>query len=210
MGWTLGVGSAGAGDLQSVIRLDVMKEIKLLALSGSLRKASYNTAMLEALSELSPPNVEISIFRKLGELPLFNPDTESESHPVFESLRSELGRAQGLVIASPEYAHGISGLMKNALDWLVSGEEFVDMPVVILNASPRSNHALSALKEVVTTMSGRIIEEACVELPLLGSGFKANNIKEDTAMKETLEMGLKVFCEAILRGGDGSFKQEQG
>jgi len=180
-----------------------MKKIKLLALSGSLRKASYNTAMLEALSELSPSNVEISIFRKLGELPLFNPDTESESHPVFESLRSELGRSQGLVIASPEYAHGISGLMKNTLDWLVSGEEFVDMPVIILNASPRSNHALNALKEVVTTMSGRIIEEACVSLPLLGSGFKSGDIREDTSMAKILEMSLESFHKAILSGTGG-------
>ncbi|MCF6313870.1 MAG: NAD(P)H-dependent oxidoreductase [Verrucomicrobiales bacterium] len=199
MGWTLGFGETGAGALSGV---NAMKKIKLLALSGSLRKASYNTAMLEALSELSPSNVEISIFRKLGELPLFNPDTESESNSVFESLRSELGRSQGLVIASPEYAHGISGLMKNALDWLVGGEEFVDMPVVILNASPRSNHALNALKEVVTTMSGRIIEEACVSLPLLGSGFNSDDIKENPSMAAMLEKALKVFYEEILKEGE--------
>ena len=73
------------------------------------------------------------------------------------AFRNAVGKASALIIASPEYAHGISGVSKNALDWLVSYEGFVDKPIALVNASPRARHAFDALHEVLRTMSANII-----------------------------------------------------
>lgn len=174
-----------------------MSRIKLMAVSGSLRKASYNSAAIEALKTLAPDSVSVDIYRGLGDLPMFNPDREGEVISEFECMRGLLGCSNGLIISSPEYAHGISGVLKNALDWLVSGEEFVHMPVMIVNTSPRASHALEALKEVVRTMSGNIIESACVSIPLLGSELDARGILRDGALSLQLKTGLCEFQAAI-------------
>lgn len=173
------------------------RHMAILGLSGSLRKQSYNTYALEALSQLAPEGVEVSIFYGIRDLPLFNPDLEGEPVPAVVSLKSALQSASGLIIASPEYAHGISGVMKNALDWLVSGEEFVCMPVMLVNTSPRAFHAQASLREVITTMSGDIIEEACLSIPLLGSKLDAEGILLDKALKSVLESHLQAFCAVI-------------
>ena len=170
--------------------------MQLLALSGSLRKASYNTAAIEALKMLAPKDIEI-IIGKIDELPLFNPDREAERISAVEALKSNLADAKGLIIASPEYAHGISGPMKNALDWLVSGVEFPDKPIMLINTSPRASHALDALREVLVTMSGHLIDSACIAIPLLGSELDKKGILDNAAITSTLKSGLDEFCRQI-------------
>lgn len=170
--------------------------MKLLALSGSLRKASYNSAAIEALRVLAPSDVKIEI-GNIGQLPLFNPDRESEHIPALDELKLVLAEASGLIIASPEYAHGISGPMKNALDWLVSGIEFPYKPIMLINTSPRASHALGALKEVLATMSGIVIESACVSIPLLSSKLDKDGILSSVEMSNALKAGLEVFCSEI-------------
>lgn len=173
-----------------------MERIKILAVSGSLRKASHNTAAIKALKLLAPGHVEIEI-GSISELPLFNPDLEGGHIPSLEALVSSLKSADGLVIASPEYAHGISGPMKNALDWLVSGVEFPYKPIMLINTSPRAFHAQDALKEVLTTMSGNIVEESFVSIPLLSSGLDVDGIVESEELAGALKLGLRELCLAI-------------
>lgn len=172
--------------------------MNILALSGSLRRGSYNTFILRALSCLAPAGVTVSVFEGMGELPLFNPDLEPESLPAVANLKQAVGSVNGLIIASPEYAHGISGVMKNALDWLVSGEEFVGMPVMLVNCSPRAHHAQEALREVVTTMSGIIVGEACFSIPLLGSNLDEQGVLAHAVHQVNLETHLQLFVDAIL------------
>src|SRR5262249_13526663 len=76
--------------------------------------------------------------------------------------------ADALLVASPEYAHGISGPMKNALDWLVSFEGTVGKPIALFNASPRARYAYESLQEVLLTMSTRIVAAASPTIALLG------------------------------------------
>lgn len=173
-----------------------MEGIKILALSGSLRKASYNTAAIRALKRLAPVHIDIMI-GSIGELPLFNPDREGEHILALEELISSLRRADGLIVASPEYAHGISGPMKNALDWLVSGVEFPFKPIMLINTSPRALHAQEALKEVLATMSGNIIEKSCVSIPLLSSALDVDGIVQSKEIAGTLKAGLEELCIAI-------------
>jgi NAD(P)H-dependent FMN reductase len=140
--------------------------MKILAMSGSLRSASLNTALLKAVAKLAPEDISIQLFENMGDLPLFNPDLEETPQPIVENLLAQLLAADAVLIASPEYAHGVTGVMKNALDWMVSRPGFVDKPVALLNASPRAVHAHAALAEILTTMSARIVKEASITVPL--------------------------------------------
>jgi chromate reductase, NAD(P)H dehydrogenase (quinone) len=139
----------------------------VLALSGSLRAASINSAFCRAAAKLAPPGFETTVYAGLGALPLFNPDAEASPPESVLALRRAVSAADALVVASPEYAHGISGVMKNALDWLVSHEGAAYKPVALVNTSPRASHAVAALREVLTTMSAALIEDACISVPLL-------------------------------------------
>lgn len=146
--------------------------MKILALSGSLRAASENTQLLRAVARLSPPEIEVTVYSGLGELPLFNPDIEFPNPPAVAALRVAINAADALVIASPEYAHGVSAVIKNALDWMVGNESFVNKPVALLNAAPRAIHAYQSLRETVTMMSANVIDAACITLaqPITGMG----------------------------------------
>lgn len=95
----------------------------LLALSGGLRAGSYNTAALRTLQQLAPEAVAVVLYERVGALPHFNPDVEMSALPdSVADLRRRVSAVDGLVIACPEYAHGIPGSFKNALDWLVGSE----------------------------------------------------------------------------------------
>jgi len=174
-----------------------MAQTRVLAILGSLRQASYNTALVNTLNVLAPDDVEIVVYQKLVEIPLFNPDLEERLSKAVVDLKSELVKSNGLIIASPEYAHGITGVLKNALDWLVSGEEFVYMPVALFNTSPRATHAQAALREVITTMSGRIIEKASINIPLLGSNLNTDAILHNEDMVSLVKSSLIDFSKAI-------------
>jgi chromate reductase, NAD(P)H dehydrogenase (quinone) len=119
--------------------------------------------LLQAAIALAPPSLDIQLYNGLNDLPHFNPDLEpTELRSVTNNLRAQIKWADGLIISSPEYAHGILGVLKNALDWLVSSEEFVGKPIALFNASPLATHAQASLTEILTTMAGRITPEASI------------------------------------------------
>src|SRR4051812_26955392 len=96
-----------------------MNGIGILAISGSLRARSSNTDVLRALKIVAAPDFSVSLYDGLGELPFFNPDLENEPDglpPTVQDLRAQVSKADALVICSPEYAHGVPGALKNALD----------------------------------------------------------------------------------------------
>lgn len=171
--------------------------IRILAISGSLRRISSNTAALQAAIVLSPKNVEMKLYSGLSNLPHFNPDFEPAESLSVVDLRSHIRWAEGLIISSPEYAHGVPGVLKNALDWLVSGDEFPGKPVALINTSPRATHAQASLIEITTTMSGRIISEASIALPLLGRNLDAAGIIADSELSEALQAAIARFADAI-------------
>ena len=90
--------------------------MKVLALSESLRSASIISTLLRVVSKLAPPEISVTVFDDLGSLPHFNPDNEASPPAIVVRFRSQVADAEALLIASPEYAHGVTGAMKNALD----------------------------------------------------------------------------------------------
>ena len=144
-----------------------MAKTFILALSGSLRDGSTNTALLEAAKLLAPPSIEIRVWNGQGRLPQFTPDLEPSPPLDVQAFRDLVGRADGLLIACPEYARAIPGSFKNALDWLVGGETFITKKFAQWNASPRAFEAQKSLRLVLETMSGICVEEAALVLPLI-------------------------------------------
>ena len=173
--------------------------MRILAISGSLRAASNNTALLRAVARLAPVDISVELFRDLGNLPLFNPDIEATDPPVVAHFRAQLVAADAVLIASPEYAHGVTGAMKNALDWMVGCEAFVNKPVALLNASPRAIHAQASLKETISVMSALIVEEASVTVPILGSRLDETGIVSHPEISRVLREALQALHTAFLR-----------
>ena len=172
--------------------------MRVLAISGSLRAKSSNTSALKAAAHLTPPDMQIVIYDGLGRLPLFNRDLEAESLPEeVRAFRREIGRCDGLLICSPEYARGVAGALKNALDWLVGSSEFPGKPVALINASPRATHSDAQLRLTLTTMAARLIEEASITLPLLGRNLDADGIATDADLSAQLREALQSFATAI-------------
>jgi chromate reductase, NAD(P)H dehydrogenase (quinone) len=179
--------------------------VRWLAISGSLRRQSSNTELLRAAVSTAPDGVTIDLYDGLGRLPHFNPDVEAETVDAVMDLKRRLAAADGLLISTPEYARGVPGSLKNALDWLVSGSEFVDKPVAILSASNRSQHAYASLRTTVATMSGHIVEAASITLPLLGRNLDAAAIVDDAELARQLREALVAFRDTIVqRGREGA------
>ncbi len=174
--------------------------MRILALCGSLRDSSINAAVLEAAALLAPAGLNIVQSGGLAELPIFNPDLDTDSPPdPVRRLRENVGLSDGLLIASPEYAHGVAGGLKNALDWLVGSLEFYQKPVAVLNASARAVHADAHLRETLVTMAARVIEPASITLGLPAAGVDAAGIVADPLLRGELAEALRQFAEAIQR-----------
>jgi NAD(P)H-dependent FMN reductase len=171
----------------------------ILAISGSLRARSSNTEVLRAAELLSPADVRITFFDGLAGLPHFNPDLDADGATLpaaVRAFRAQVAAADALVICSPEYAHGVPGSLKNALDWLVSGSEIPYKPVALLNASPRSRHAQAALAETLRTMSTVLAPAAPVDVPLSGQPLDAAAIAERPELANPIQGALRELVSA--------------
>ncbi len=172
--------------------------MRILAISGSLRARSSNTSAIEAVARLAPAGVTISRCTVLAELPHFNPDLDTEtSPPIVSAFRAQIGASDGLMISSPEYTHGVPGVMKNALDWLVGSLEFAGTPVALINASPHATFSDPQLREILVTMAARLVENACITLPLAGRGLDAQGIAEDPELAPMLASAVRAFVAGI-------------
>lgn len=178
--------------------------MKILGVSGSLRKGSSNTALLRALIPLAPEGVELLLAAPLDRLPHFNPDLEKpEPPPAVRAWLEELRSADGVVLCSPEYAHGIPGVLKNALDWDVSNGAFYRKPTAVINASPNHGGAARAQASLIQTlsaMSADLVEGASVSVPGV---YKKIDEKGGVVDPETLRLlqgSLTVLVSAIKAG----------
>jgi NAD(P)H-dependent FMN reductase len=168
--------------------------MRLLAISGSLRRASSNTRLVEALTRLAPEGVEVAVYRGLRGLPHFDLDLDGESPPPqVAELRREVGVSAGLIICCPEYAHGVPGSLKNALDWLVPSVEFPGKPVALINTSPHARHAQAQLRETLTVMSGRVIDAASITVSLSDADL---TMVESRDLAATLRAALLALARA--------------
>jgi chromate reductase len=175
--------------------------VNILAISGSLRAGSLNSMLLRAVKRLAPSGINVDMYRGLGALPLFNPDLEALGAPAeVAALRSRIISSHAVLIASPEYAHGVSSVIKNALDWMVGNESFVDKPVGLLNASPRASIAQTALRETLATMCARIVPAACATVGILGSGLDEDGVVRHVEISAAIVRVLQALrCVSLSK-----------
>jgi chromate reductase, NAD(P)H dehydrogenase (quinone) len=142
--------------------------MRILGISGSTRRLSTNSALLRAFQSLAPADITIEVFDNIGELPIFSPDLEGASAP--ESVIrfvEKISASDGLIISSPEYVRTIPGGLKNAIDWLVSGEAVIAKPIALIHASHRGDDMLAALRTVLLTLSSNFSETIFFRLPVM-------------------------------------------
>lgn len=171
--------------------------LHILALCGSLRAASINAALLRAAARIAPAGSRITLCPQVALLPLFNPDLESAMPPQVQAFHHQVANADALLIASPEYAHGVTAVIKNALDWLVSYEPFVGKPVAIWNAAPRAQHADAQLRETLRTMSANIIEAASVTMPLAGKNQDEDGMLAQAELVAVMQGALGALVDGV-------------
>ena len=157
--------------------------ISIVAVSGSLRERSTNTRLLQEIGRLVDSRATFTLFDGVEGLPQFNPDKEGNPNSTTGTWISLVRNADALIVASPEYAHGIPGALKNALDWLVGVDAFIEKPFCLYRACTRSIFAPDALVEVLCTMSGKHVVEADVTIDL----------------RRTYEMSDAILSEAESR-----------
>jgi NAD(P)H-dependent FMN reductase len=173
-----------------------MKPIHIMAICGSLRSRSSNLSLLKATEALAGSRCEFTFFKGLGELPHFNPDLDLEVPPKpVAALRALLAEADAIVICTPEYVHGLPGSLKNAIDWTVSSGEWMEKPVLILNASPISHFAHDALVEITTTLMAKVVART---IPLLGNKLDTNGMLANETIREGLEAAINDLITVFL------------
>jgi NAD(P)H-dependent FMN reductase len=170
---------------------------RILAISGSLRSVSSNSALVHAAVRVAPAGVDVSIFRGLAGIPPFNPDLDTDAAPAtVVEFRAALQACDAVLISSPEYAHGVPGVLKNALDWLVGSGELIDKPIALINVSARATHAHASLLETLTTMSGRVIGDASITIALDGKALDATGIANDADLSALLRSALESLARS--------------
>jgi chromate reductase len=144
--------------------------MKVLAISGSLRRESHNTKLLRAASELLPPSAELEILDGLADVPPYNEDDDVDpAPPAVQRLRDTIAAADAVLISTPEYNQSIPGVLKNALDWAsrpFPGNAFRGKPVAVIGASTSMFGAVWAqaeLRKVLGAIGARVID---ADLPI--------------------------------------------
>ncbi len=142
--------------------------MKILALSGSARRNSTNTALLRAVGRAAPEGMDIRIYENIGRLPVYSPDIEAE--PLPDAVRDyidRVARSDGVIVSSPEYVRSLPGGLKNAIDWLVSRDTLVGKPIALMHASHRGDDMLDALRMVLATVSDRFAPDIFLRFSLM-------------------------------------------
>ena len=172
----------------------------VLTVPGSLRAGSSNATLLAAAALLAPAGVRVSACDALAAIPAFNPDIEEGPGPVPNAVvhwRTALAGADAVLISSPEYAHGVPGVLKNALDWVVGSGELVGKPVGLLSASAASRFAHPQLVEILTVMSAVLIPEATVVIDIPRRGSDATQLVTDPPIAHALGSAMAALAGAV-------------
>jgi NAD(P)H-dependent FMN reductase len=159
----------------------MLTKIKALAISGSTRQNSSNHRLIKAITELFADKIEITVFEGLSQLPHFNPDQNDENvSTLITDFRSMVLNAEAVIICTPEYAHGIPGSLKNAIDWTVSSGEFSHKPTVLITASTDGKFGHYALLETLQVLEAENVDQLQLLIPFIQS-----KIGEDYKIKDS-------------------------
>ena len=168
----------------------------IFAISGSLRSGSSNHAILRFLADRVSSDINYTIYDNLPTVPPFDPDSDQYPLPkAVTEFRSLIAWADAVIICTPEYAFGVPGQLKNALDWLVSSGSMVDKPVALITASSVGTNAHSALGLILRALSANITDEISLLIPFIRAKMDTEGRIIDEGTRESLE---KLFNEVLM------------
>lgn len=179
------------------------RPLVVLGISGSLRKQSTNSRLLSSIGGMMPADVEFRLYEGLESLPHFNPDLDiddAETHEAVDEWRNLLRSADAILICTPEYARGVPGSLKNALDWVVSSGEFVNMPTAVISVSPHPEGGATALGSLIQTlkmMSATIPDEAILAVPFAPSKLGADGSVTEAGTLSSLSSLVGALMRAL-------------
>jgi chromate reductase, NAD(P)H dehydrogenase (quinone) len=171
---------------------------KILGISGSLRLNSSNMKILRALTNFAANDVEIEIYNGIGNLPHFNPEIDQDDALAsVTEWRDRLKKSDAIIICTPEYAHGVPGVLKNALDWIVSSGEFMHKPTAVISASPSpdgGDKANASLVQTLKMMMATIPDTGILCIPAVSAKLSAEGEIVDVETEQALRSLLKALC----------------
>ena len=176
--------------------------MQILAISGSLRLNSTNSNLLLAAASLAPKNVNFNFYDGLADLPHFSPELDSDNPPASVThLRKLLQLADGVIICTPEYAFGVPGSLKNALDWTVSTCAFSSKPVAVISASSTymgGEKAHASLLLTLTALGANILESGKLNIAAVRTKMNTDGAVTDPATLQALKSVVETLAQAIL------------
>jgi chromate reductase, NAD(P)H dehydrogenase (quinone) len=174
-----------------------------LCLPGSARLASSNAVLLRKLAIEMSDFADALVYEGLIDLPIFSPDREGSATPaIINDLKSRVARAHGLIIACPEYVHGIPGGFKNLIDWLVSGDELYGKPVMLVhtNGHGRGAHVRAQLCEVLTTAGVNLFEPDGLTIYLVSKdASEIEKILSDPGNRRDMKLAVQHFASRLVQ-----------
>jgi len=171
---------------------------KVIAISGSVRRNSANLRLIRAIDELAKEKFETTVFEGLTELPHFNPDLDTDHPPeAVNDFRKLLKSSDGILICTPEYAMGVPGTLKNALDWTVSSGEFSGKPVALITASTSGLNAHESLLDTLQIIDARINKEAQYLISFIQVKLNSENKITDEQTMSDLQKLIVAFAEEM-------------
>ena len=179
--------------------------MNIVAISGSLRAASTNTALVRAAAALAPDGMDITVYGGLADLPHFSPELDGppgvgDPPEAVRHLRGLLAGADGALVCTPEYAYGMPGSLKNALDWLVSSGELWRKPVVALSASPSAlggEKAHAALLLTLSALEAHVVEDGSLVIPFVRTKVTKGGEIADPETAGALRASLEALVRAV-------------
>lgn len=166
---------------------------KVFIICGSTRKDSTNHRYIKAVRKFLAAAIEVKELDTLMNIPHFNADDDNENvTDTIKNFRQHLASCDGIIISTPEYAMGIPGSLKNAIDWTVSSSSFSKKPVLLITASSVGEKAHQALIDVLTVIEADI-DKTTVLIPFAKTKINNNNEITDRVTKEALINAVRVF-----------------
>ena len=171
--------------------------IKLAAFCGSLRKASFNRMALQAFTERLPAGVSLSTI-EIGDWPLYDADIQAKGFPdKVQAAHKTMMEADGVVLATPEYNYGISGVLKNAIDWLsrMTPQPFAGKPMAVFGASGGplgTARAQYHLRQIMVFLDGRFVNKPEVMIGAAQTKFVDGKFNDEVGAKLLTDLGAAL------------------
>ncbi len=173
--------------------------IRLLAICGSLKVGSSNFMLLQAIAALASDRFSVSLLQGLDKIPAFNPDLDTSRPPIeVAEMRARMNLADAILISTPEYAMGVPGVLKNALDWTVSSMEFSKKPVALITGSVSGLESHQSLLKTLLVLEAKLTHETELVIRGLKSKLTPEGLISDSeTLRETraLISALHEMCE---------------